>query len=474
MTDMTVRSVDGDPWSFEGLMIPYGGPMNGRDLTGTRFTQDTDFCLGWNQTGIYPLLMEHGFDGATKTDVVGRWSFRAWDDKGGWAQGKLDEAYEYATDIRGLMDQGALRFSSGAVDHLYDFDPKSGAIKLWPLVEGSLVTRPANPDQPAVRSIYAVKSAESVAHFNKIGILAAEKSLGEIPQAALGVGSQGSAGVDPSVTMSVLVPDDILEAMAPQKPAQIETASGARLRDLKKTRPFSKPGEGDPDDSSSGISDVGDVGGDQGGGDGGGGAGLSLGVPAPKAVAVKDVLSALLANISTAIAALSAYAEEEAAEGDDSGSIAQPAMETALAADDSGVFTPAYASIKGAPMIVGESGPESIALRGNVISGRELADVVSRELYQKMSRASPASVKAGARNSASDLTHIQSIHDSAASLGADCYGSGKSIATPPASVLAIKAGDDVVPVSADDLADIGDRFAEKAGLAVRRALGLYD
>jgi hypothetical protein len=108
---------------------------------------------------------------------------KSWvDDKGRWLQAQLDKSHQYWAEIKELVDAGALRMSSGAVDHLVEVAAKSGAIKQWPWVEWSLVPNPANPD--AV--VYQVKSAEAVQHLVAIGLTPPEP-LAAITPAVKGI-----------------------------------------------------------------------------------------------------------------------------------------------------------------------------------------------------------------------------------------------------------------------------------------------
>ena len=48
-----VKAIDLDAGLIEGLAIPFGGPMEGRDLVGERFTKGTNFYLG---LVLYPAI----------------------------------------------------------------------------------------------------------------------------------------------------------------------------------------------------------------------------------------------------------------------------------------------------------------------------------------------------------------------------------------------------------------------------------
>jgi len=152
-----------DSWIYEGLAIPYGGPVKGQDLTGSHFTKDSDLCLDWFPDGGRPLLYRHGFDPEVKAAPVGReiGAVRE-DDKGRWYRIQLDKAKAYASEVKQLADEGLLALSSGAVDHLAQIAAKTGEIKMWPWVELSFVPNPANPEA----LVYPVKSADAIEHLH--------------------------------------------------------------------------------------------------------------------------------------------------------------------------------------------------------------------------------------------------------------------------------------------------------------------
>lgn len=139
-----VKAVDADSGLIEGLAIPYGGPFQGRDLDGERFTPDTDLCLKWFDR--IPLVYQHGLDGELQTEVVGyvdRAKTYKSTDEGGWVQAQLDTQHRYFEAINQLVQKGKLFFSSGAMAHLVQTDA-SKAITRWPWVELSLTPTPAN------------------------------------------------------------------------------------------------------------------------------------------------------------------------------------------------------------------------------------------------------------------------------------------------------------------------------------------
>jgi hypothetical protein len=139
-----VKFIKGSQTEIEGVLLPYGGPFNGSDLAGERFTKSTDFCLDWFPAER-PLLYHHGLDADAGVAVVGRIkSIEVKDDLGGWMQAQLDASSKYYEAIKELIEQGALGLSSGAMAHLVQ-TTKTGEITRWPLVEGSLTPTPCNP-----------------------------------------------------------------------------------------------------------------------------------------------------------------------------------------------------------------------------------------------------------------------------------------------------------------------------------------
>lgn len=157
---MSVKFVKDAPDLIEGLAIPFGGPIAGKDFDGEHFESDVDLCLPWfGETGR-PLLYGHGLNPATKTEVVGRQVSLDLRDDGYWVQQELDKRSRYRDRIGKLVEQGALSFSSGAMPHLVQ-TTKDGKITRWPWVETSLTPTPANP----FAAVYAVKSADMAEHF---------------------------------------------------------------------------------------------------------------------------------------------------------------------------------------------------------------------------------------------------------------------------------------------------------------------
>lgn len=144
---------DADTGVIEGLAIPFSSPLKGGlDLAGERFDPEVDLCLDWFPDGR-PLLYHHGLNSAVKTAKVGR-QVPSIDitDEGVWTKAELDKRGRYYSRIQKLVDDRAVSFSSGTMEHLAS--ARKGVITRWPWVELSLTPTPANPGA----MVYAVKA----------------------------------------------------------------------------------------------------------------------------------------------------------------------------------------------------------------------------------------------------------------------------------------------------------------------------
>ena len=162
--DTAVKFAKGSDVDFEGLAIPFGGPLAGKDLDGEDFGPDTDFALDWYPTGR-PVIYHHGLDAAMKTVVSGRQTEHEITDEGIWVRGQLDQSARYHSAVSKMIAAGKLFFSSGSVRHLVEVDD-AGHIKRWPWVELSMTPTPANPDA----ALHFVKSTDLIERLDAAGI----------------------------------------------------------------------------------------------------------------------------------------------------------------------------------------------------------------------------------------------------------------------------------------------------------------
>jgi HK97 family phage major capsid protein len=132
-----------------GYLIVWGAPDQ-RDLHGEYFTPDTELALDWYARR--PVLYQHGMDDAVKLTVIGALDRLAPDETGVWAEAQLDLRHRYARAVLGLVDRGALGWSSGSLAHLVDV-ADDGHIRRWPVVEGSLTPTPAEPRRTDVHTV---------------------------------------------------------------------------------------------------------------------------------------------------------------------------------------------------------------------------------------------------------------------------------------------------------------------------------
>ena len=122
------------------LGVPFGGPIDGRDLDGEAFTPETDI---WLKVGDkVNLTYYHGFDPdkiGKKQKIpalIGRATYIGADERGHWFEPVLDSEEPLAQRLM-KADITELRASSGAVSHLVR-KSAGGLIDVWPVGELAL------------------------------------------------------------------------------------------------------------------------------------------------------------------------------------------------------------------------------------------------------------------------------------------------------------------------------------------------
>ena len=124
------------PFTLSGVGVVYGG----EDLTGDRFSKDTDFGGSRPFVGM-PVYYDHALGGIkSQIGTVKVWTPT---DTGIDMQIELDRRHKYAADVMKLAEQGALGLSTGALPHLVE--RVDGEIKRWVIGEISLTPTPAEP-----------------------------------------------------------------------------------------------------------------------------------------------------------------------------------------------------------------------------------------------------------------------------------------------------------------------------------------
>jgi starvation-inducible DNA-binding protein len=191
-------TLDDGSLQVEGVGIPFGGPVNGKDLHGQFFSTKTDFAWDLIPDGQRPLLYQHGLDSTMKTNVIGRWSVKKVDDAGVWIRAQLDARNEYIDEIKELLDSEALGLSSATMGHLVKVSAKTGEILRWPVVELSLTPNPANPSAYVVKTVGEVAPVEYVEEKLAVLKYSDDQPRDERGRFGSGGGSAGSGDSSPA------------------------------------------------------------------------------------------------------------------------------------------------------------------------------------------------------------------------------------------------------------------------------------
>lgn len=253
---------------IEGLAIPYIGPLEGnKDFDGERFTKDTDLCLEWFPAGR-PLLYHHGHDEKMSTMPIGR-QVKSWElDAGRWASAQIDKSGQYWEEIKELVAQGRLFFSSGALAHLKLVDD-DGNIQRWPWAELSLTPTPANPyavTMPSAKKAYKAAGLEfTIPEQEGEAKEALERAPAEPTEAGEGgISQQQETNMSEEITAAVMAAFKAQEEAeqarlaaekkkADEKAAFEEAVKAAVQEELKGTLAANKMVHADGKDKPSGI-----------------------------------------------------------------------------------------------------------------------------------------------------------------------------------------------------------------------------
>jgi HK97 family phage major capsid protein len=132
---------------LRGRGIVYGG----KDLTGDRFTKDTDLGTTRSPIGM-PVFYDHAM--SSIRGQIG--TVKAWTptDDGIDVEIELDKRLSYIDDVMKLVRMGALGLSTGSMSHLVV--RKGGELKRWTVGEISLTPTPAEP-----RTLTEVKATQN-------------------------------------------------------------------------------------------------------------------------------------------------------------------------------------------------------------------------------------------------------------------------------------------------------------------------
>ena len=129
-----------DYYEFNVLGLPYGGPVNDRDIYGERFTPETEFVIKPGST--IPAVYFHGRNERgsrlDKPVFYGDAILTHFDDRGGWFKVRVEKGKKYAYQLFEASQKGRLRASTGNAGTLRRKD-RNGNITLWVPGELSLI-----------------------------------------------------------------------------------------------------------------------------------------------------------------------------------------------------------------------------------------------------------------------------------------------------------------------------------------------
>jgi HK97 family phage major capsid protein len=163
------------PFTLSGRGVVYGG----EDLTGDRFSKDTDFGATRSFVGM-PVYYDHALGGIKSQ--IGTVKVWAPNDQGIDVQIELDRRHKYAADVMKLAESGALGLSTGALPHLVE--RVDGEIKRWVVGEISLTPTPAEPRTTAgITTKGTVRTAADDGLTNTSAAISTEDTMSDIKEA---------------------------------------------------------------------------------------------------------------------------------------------------------------------------------------------------------------------------------------------------------------------------------------------------
>jgi hypothetical protein len=152
------------------LAIPFGGPLEGKDLDGEFFSPRTDIKPNWFDRR--PLVWHHNLDKSMPDPVLGTADDLEEKPDGWWTTVWLDRSNQYWAHVNSLLSAGKVYGSSGSLPNFVQTDKATGEILVWPYIEQTLTPTPANPYSVVV-------AAKAIGHFDEanIGLSPAERGL---------------------------------------------------------------------------------------------------------------------------------------------------------------------------------------------------------------------------------------------------------------------------------------------------------
>lgn len=145
---------------YKVLAIPFGGPIQGKDMDGDYFSPRTDVKPDWFPER--PVLFHHGQDRWVGDAKIGTQGAITKARDGWWGDIWLDRSNKYLAEVESLIAKGRMFGSSATMEHLIK-KASDGEILVWPHVEQTL--------SPKARNTYAVvRATKALIDFEEAGI----------------------------------------------------------------------------------------------------------------------------------------------------------------------------------------------------------------------------------------------------------------------------------------------------------------
>jgi hypothetical protein len=126
---------------FRLLAIPFGGPLQGRDLDGEFFSKRTDIKADW--FAERPVLWHHGQDSVMGDETIGKAVDLTLDEDGWWVDVWVKHGDRRAELFQRVAERTPIYGSSGTINYLKKAG-RNGEILVWPYIEQTLTTSPQN------------------------------------------------------------------------------------------------------------------------------------------------------------------------------------------------------------------------------------------------------------------------------------------------------------------------------------------
>jgi len=149
-----------------GYAIMYSKSID-PDLTKEFFSKDESMIDGPHENS--PIFYVHGRDTKMGKRIIGRAVSAHADDIGVWVETQLQTRDEYEKAILAMAKAGKLGYSTGALSHMVDYEPRGDGVQLiktWVVGEVSLTPTPAEP-RLYVQSLKSLTPVEMAALPNE-------------------------------------------------------------------------------------------------------------------------------------------------------------------------------------------------------------------------------------------------------------------------------------------------------------------